>query len=302
MNNELVTNIYTVAATAVPRIEGRLQKLTQRALKKGYKGLAWSFGAPKLRSFEGAEGRGTLMRVVDLSLTRPKLLGYEGWNLVAKVDLLTGENKNDRQVVLTQPYGDETEIPKTIRARAEKFDCEHCGVARARANVYICKNKDAWKVVGSSCMADFLGQAAMCRSDFFEIDMALSALVEEYEKMDNAPMGGAMFGRQALLPLLAATVRMIRVAGWTSSTIAYERGGISTAKAVRSYMDQWHRHEQQAVLMAGAATTVVKDHSDTLWQLKLARRAADAEGREADSAILDQAIEAIYKLQDAQNA
>ena len=75
-----------------------------------------------------------------------------GWTLAARVDFMDTEHSGRKGIVCTVP-GQST--PDGLHHIDET--CEHCFKDRKRNRIYIFKNGEQWKRVGSTCIQDYIG-------------------------------------------------------------------------------------------------------------------------------------------------
>lgn len=88
-----------------------------------------------------------------------------GWKLFAKIDIVKekeigedGEEKVVGENRIIQPLSEEI-IPEELNLDERELTCEHCNQNRARNEYYVVKNSNdgSFKIIGSGCIADFVG-------------------------------------------------------------------------------------------------------------------------------------------------
>jgi hypothetical protein len=88
-----------------------------------------------------------------------------GWKLFAKIDIVKekeigedGEEKVVGENRIIQPLSEEI-IPEELNLEERELTCEHCNQNRARNEYYVVKNSNdgTFKIIGSGCIADFVG-------------------------------------------------------------------------------------------------------------------------------------------------
>ncbi len=264
---------YRVPAGHLETLERQLAKLNRRAVKLGCAPAVLERLGVELEPVQGPNGKptGELREYVLLRLTgsAPQLAG---WTFVAALDVLEGGTK-------IRAVPGET-VPVEYRTRT--LACDHCQKPRRRVKHYLVRNEaGAYKVVGSSCLADFLGHqdpAAFARGAEW-----LSGAADLCGEAEGGYGGG--YGAPRLYDTqryLAAVVCAIETWGWRSRKTAQEQGRMATCTEAENILDPkaWGKrqdlcpeitpaHEAEAVevhawLKALAARTGLNDYEHNL--------------------------------------
>lgn len=182
-----------------------------------------------------------------------------GWELAARLEPTGSGN-------LVNAVPGSAELPDWVRTVASR--CDHCRVKRYRKDVYALRNLASGeiKLVGSTCLADFLGhddpKAIAAGAEFF-IEAA-EACGDPDDYLEHMGPGGSRdFDLGIFLKAAAANILAF---GWTSRGAAHEDPGkVATADATvtlltNSRMDREDLERLQAVAdraaeLAGKALT-----------------------------------------------
>ena len=206
----MINASYAIPEHVLPALRARLDPLVRRADKLGVP-LAYEVGEP----VDTALGTGAVRRAypVTISGDAPRLAG---WRLIAALSHIDGA------VIIRAVPGQDDDIPHAYRT--EPPACDHCRLARQRANTYVLAHEDGRITrVGSSCLADFLGHVdPHSLTAWLEVMLAARAACEQGE--DEERGGGGEAWRWSLSAFLSVTARMIRQHGWLGRTKARESG------------------------------------------------------------------------------
>ena len=152
------TQIETLTQIVSPEVYGpiasRIERIEARCEKKGYP-------APSLevtdiymtRGCEVIDGNKYFYEPGDkkIILSLPTIT-VDGWTLAARVDFIDTETQGRKGLVSTVPG---QTVPHGLHDIDET--CEHCFKDRKRSRIYIFKNGEQWKRVGSTCIQDYIG-------------------------------------------------------------------------------------------------------------------------------------------------
>ncbi len=219
-----IPDSFTVPAHNLPALQDKIAKLNRRAKRLGCAPIVLNIGpafvAEKSQlvvetSYMMAKTRNIRVKchTVTVTGTRPQLPG--GWSLVARVQLLEATT-----ILHTVPG--ET-VPREYHSVGNQ--CDHCGINRARNDVFVLRNNDAKHiVVGRTCIADFLGGISPAQLAWFA--ESLHALdLREFESY-----GGYSASQMDTEKYITAAACAIRVGGWLSKkAVEISGGGYSTA-------------------------------------------------------------------------
>lgn len=178
----------------------------------------------------GAVQVSTAVEVVEVQAGGVEVVRVDGWRVLASLDLVEGS-----YVARPWPGVEESE---GLVASGDPARCDHCKLERQRATTYALEHVDGRRcVVGSTCLADFLGRSAAALVAGFEIAEEL-ALAVDGAAGDGWEVDGC--GRSALYrmeSILGHAVAAVNLWGYRR---ADEDG--STAEAVREAL-----HKERAV-------------------------------------------------------
>ena len=163
---------------------------------------------------------------VEVCGSQPK---FDGWEFCATLMPLPTDDGMENMIRKVPSC--EYNIPAEYRNRVG--ECDHCGYKRRRNETYVVRKDDGeFRMVGSSCMKDFLGH----------IDPhAISSYLEHILYIDSLQSVGDeserdIFGKSEsyydVKQVLSITSAVINVRGWLSKKKASEEGGIATANVV----------------------------------------------------------------------
>jgi hypothetical protein len=177
--------------------------------------------------------------IVDITLTAGPIK-IAGWTFAAHVDhrrVTDAENKTREYANLITSTR-ERELPETIAATIATCapTCEHCDQDRRRNTTYfLVSDEGAWKQVGSTCIADFLGHDPHA---LLWMLTRINALADDMTDADGDFLSGGHRSEFDLRMILVVAARCIRRHGWVSAKMKNERGcGSSTKDMVLQYME-----------------------------------------------------------------
>lgn len=216
---------YKVLLDKRQSVEAALLQLQKRAVKRGLSPLLWSWGKAYITSHEERDGSKTKIARIPLTFEGSASCRFEGWTFVAALEHLDGEN-----IVRALPG---KTLPPEYRTRGPQ--CDHCKLARRRADTYVVRHEDGRLVqVGSTCIADFLGSSDATKIAAYATMLASARGLAEGGESEG--FGGGGSGDVALSQYLPIVAWCVRVQGWTSRTVARERGSSATADIALHFM------------------------------------------------------------------
>ena len=205
-------------------VQAALLGLQKRAVKRGLSPLAWSWGKVYIVSREERDGSKTKIAKIPLTFEGSASCSFEGWTFVAALEHLDGEN-----LVRALPG---QILPPEYRTRGPQ--CDHCKLARRRADTYVVRHEDGRLVqVGSTCIADFLGSSDAVKIAAYATMLASARGLAEGGESEGFGGGSGDVALSQYLPFVAWCVRE---QGWTSRTIAREQGRSATADIAFHFM------------------------------------------------------------------
>ena len=217
--------MYLIPEENFPKFKARFGALVKRAEKMGVPAPVFQVAnTVERRDDDGL--RVTVVHEVDVTGEAPV---YDGWRFVALVDIDRDEAPDGPHVVSTVPG---TDTDGDWRWLADH--CEHCNLGRrGRKKLVVVEHDDGTrKVVGSTCLQDFLGHASpQGIAAWAEIVATLDELFHDFEEGGFGGGGEPRFDPVALLAVAAAAIREY---GWLPRSRADE--GFPTADAVKNFL------------------------------------------------------------------
>jgi len=225
VQNQLDTaKVFQILLQNRESVQAALLELQKRAVKRGLSPLAWSWGKVYIVSREERDGSKTKIAKIPLTFEGSASCSFEGWTFVAALEHLDGEN-----LVRALPG---QILPPEYRTRGPQ--CDHCKLARRRADTYVVRHEDGRLVqVGSTCIADFLGSSDAVKIAAYATMLASARGLAEGGESEGFGGGSGDVALSQYLPFVAWCVRE---QGWTSRTIAREQGGAATADVAMHFM------------------------------------------------------------------
>lgn len=138
---------YRLSGSEFQATSDKLEKLNERARKRGFNGVLTIEGTRK----EVKEQRNGLpvTRIIWETVITGTPPSYEGWTFLAAIDVVGDD------VVINKVPGVEDPID---RDNVRPGVCDHCQTKRRRKRIFIVKHDDGRQLqVGSTCIKDFLG-------------------------------------------------------------------------------------------------------------------------------------------------
>lgn len=159
---------------------------------------------------------------------------YNGWEFCATLMPIPTDDGIENMV--RKVPGCEYTIPQTMRDKVNH--CDHCGYIRRRNETYVVHHDNGdWKVVGSSCIKDFLGHSdphAIAQYLEFLSYFDEGGLSEVDEERSYSNRESYVYDVESFLTTSCSVVRNI---GWRSKKQQYEEGGIATVNiALLAYL------------------------------------------------------------------
>ncbi len=210
--NDSERTIFLIPEAHMPRLEREIAKLS----KKAEKWNGWSFNALIIGMQFRDERDGSKTKLLEVCLD-VEPIKIEGWRFMARID-----HSNDTGNVLRV-------VPNAAvdnRFRTAAPNCEHCNHKRLRRDTFVLFNEEtgAYKQVGSSCLADFLGHDAAALGRVAELAGYATELARAIESEPTDPAQRVLNDRRYvdLFEYLTHVAAMVRVNGWVSGKAAYE--------------------------------------------------------------------------------
>jgi hypothetical protein len=231
-----VVGVYDIPERNMPTLEKRIARINKRAVKVGCKPVKIEVLAVNEVEVQNEETAfTTYVKVMSV-----KLVGetphYQGWFLAGTISALPVDDGKGGVLVEGICYAVPGVNPP--RELATRFgQCDHCRKERPRNDVYALKNVNGeFKVVGSTCLGDFLGTtnphalAAMLENLLEAAKACEDAENDEYAGGDGPRMGEMI----STVNVLETAACIIRLDGFLSRARAEVENKTSTAHWVIS--------------------------------------------------------------------
>lgn len=193
----------------LPPLEARVERAARRARKLGIEPPVLS-SSPVRTVRVDLDGRTIWHELVDVTITAPEVIGFEGWTLLGRVDQLP----DGSPIVLRTPGTEATTLPEVTDPRL----CQHCGKRRPRSETFLVAHEDGRVAqVGRQCLRDFLGYSP----ETF-LWWASMLLVLEEEISSYSPGVAREEELIDLDELLSLTSRVAAHGGWLGRGKAHE--------------------------------------------------------------------------------
>jgi len=215
----------------LPLFEKFIAKLNRKAKKFGIDELTYSI--EKRLVPVGVHKQEVLEVVLDGSPFE-----MNGWSYVA-----SAEDTPNGNIIRKNFKSKDLRVPD--RYHEVHNICEHCNCKRKRKLTYVLRNdvEDSWKMVGSSCMEDFIDGS----KNAFKFVDSLDEQIENYVKTEKSSVTkeGLPYGMvYDNLTTLTFTALAIEKYGWVSSGEAYANHTRSTKVAVYDLMNGCDEHSK----------------------------------------------------------
>jgi len=214
---ERIENIFQIPECNLESLQQKINKLNKKALKIGCTEINLTVldtftqtpitNNDDLNHYYKYNNITTTYHNIKLSGISPIIAGYE---LIASCEAMT-------EGILIKTIPGKT-YPEHYR---NLMICEHCNSDRKRKYTFIVRhiNSDTYKIVGKSCLKDFLGHADPAfLASYLEI-----INVKDDSSFDGFPAGAMIYNTKRYLDIVAA---VIREKGFISKTKASELDGV----------------------------------------------------------------------------
>jgi hypothetical protein len=215
----------------------KVEKLNRKATKLNLSGLTYTKGATELREFKDENNKKYFIEFteIDLDGAHPK---YDGWKLISCIEL----DRVVGNIIKTVPGEVLPEEFRTVTGT-----CDHCHSNRVRNDVFVLQHDSGeYKVVGRSCIADFLGGQSA------EQILWYASFLRSIEEgnYDNESLGRCK-AYYNVKDILAMSHRSIKMFGWVSKAVALEQGKGSTASHVSANLfnlSNLHKYNPELII------------------------------------------------------
>lgn len=171
----------------------KVNKLNRKCKKLGVEPISYTYDEVPILNKEDN-------LVYKVYVNCPEIPKISGWGFAAHIESI----KTDDGYInfISGPRAEELK-----HLRMKKLSCEHCNINRFRKHYYVVSNGEETKIVGSTCLKDFLGHDPKHAIDVFKIH-------KEFEDMGSDPsFGGEMVRFFSLREIVATTFAVIREMG-----------------------------------------------------------------------------------------
>ncbi len=312
---------YLIPEFNLDQLRQNLGKLTKRAVKLGVAAIQINegqpFDVPRVKHGDGSQYWFSAQGPVPadkkiLSYTRFFPVSVEGkspvlngWTLAGTIQPIQTEDGMESIFRIAGDIEITQETREFLRSRA--MYCDHCHTERRRNDVYVVQNaaNAEFKVVGSSCIRDFLGHESP--ETFLNMAALLASIhdlcagAEDEDYFGGSGRGMTRFDVETVLEMGAC---VIRKDGFTSAKAARE-DEFKTATGAqvfgilltrpsdtdyreikRDYLDAVTDDDRQLAANARDwARTLVDSDSEYLYTLSVMARAIALTGREMGYAV-----------------
>lgn len=228
---EVEDHRWELTASELAATQDKIAKINDRAEKRGWTGRL-VVDAVRTEVTEENDAGIEVTKVFFMTKVTGTAPRYNGWEFLAVLDwhsaggeLLTRVSPG---VELTGPID---------RSNLRPFECDHCGQARNRKDIYLVRHEDGRTMqVGSTCIKDFLGWSAMpvfIRADDIE---------PEYESMG----GGARWLDFAVEDVLAVAWALIKRDGFKPASFYGDSTKASVLTVLDPRTEKERRYAQEA--------------------------------------------------------
>lgn len=221
MVNEKTNETFVMNACGLPVVQKRIAALNRRAAKMGLPFITievlreWDQEELIDQSIMSDDLRTRLVAKVEFRITgdSPKI---NGWTFAATI------RPQEKGNLIEKMPDFKGEMPQY---RTCEIVCEHCNVNRRRKNAYILFNEmtGEYKMVGSSCLKDFLGHAtpqgiAAHVAYIVNFPAEIGDIADEYESYGGH--GGYSEYRYTVEQYLGYVIRQVRENGFITARMA----------------------------------------------------------------------------------
>jgi hypothetical protein len=189
-----------------------VEKKNAKAKKLGCQEISYTIGSPFITKVDDKE-----FSVVEVQISEDSIK-MSGWNVIGSIQFVEG-------IPIIMSY---KELPDWVR-ESKQTTCNHCNTNRVRNSLVVVENDSEIKVVGKTCLADFVGHTSAAQyADMmkwvFEGDEQFD---EEFFDVGNAkPV-------YSVKTVLAIALFDIEKFGYVSKQASQERECMSTADGVK---------------------------------------------------------------------
>ena len=234
MEDVMSTQKYRIPDVNFSFFERKIEETNKKAKKLGCAEITYKILSTHVTKADPMKSIGSFditWFVVEVTGETPKLNGWKFNGVLTQVPLADGTSQNHVKCVPGET------VPKRFRYRVGA--CDHCNYTRKRKETYVIENEqtNVFKMVGSSCLKDFLGhknphQIGEMVSYLYSLDSYVTDLQDEYFNGS----GNYTVDIFSLQEFLSWTISVIGKYGWMNRANARENTCKSTADHVMYYL------------------------------------------------------------------
>lgn len=226
----------TILADKVAEFSAAIVAINKRAIKLGVDKITADFGEVYevkhiiLNENSSLHSKVILVPVVDVVLNKPSI-NLEGW-------LLLGNIKHDIDTGLVLLFGDTKLLGKY--ANVEPTRCDHCNTKHKRVKQFLVSKDGVEKVVGHSCLKDFVGNELTNANNLWKFICDLEAVFPagEEDEFGLSGYGGGVKLYYSVKQLLVLANDEIGKNGFVSVAQGQESNIEPTRSIVQSAYDR----------------------------------------------------------------
>jgi hypothetical protein len=201
----------------------KLEKLNRKSSSLGLSSVNYTLGSTFVEEIElempSGQTRKVFVERTPVTISA-EIIKINGWTLQAAIDSAFVDGKNFN--FISGPKSEEFKHLRTVQ-----LTCEHCGVNRYRKHHYVVQHENGTtKIVGSSCLKDFLGTDPARAVASYAIFHSIISFKEDDEK---EYFKGSYAYSFKLSEVINQTLAVLRVEGRYFNR---ESGTITTAETV----------------------------------------------------------------------
>lgn len=217
-----------------------IEKINRKAVKLGVEKIAYQFNNERIENVIYQYTEYTIS-YIDLILTNNLIKLNETWKLGGTIEAYKDGNLINAVPSLSD------RLPTNLRT--SKLTCEHCKTKRFRKkHIIVVDKKGTTKIVGTSCVKDFLGHDALARVKFFQNFKAITDELCGLGNIDN--LGGNFSGLEetTLRNVISTAIAIIRIKGWQNSKAYEQKDRIPTYCEVVEQVFESHTLKREQII------------------------------------------------------
>lgn len=217
---------YLIPKNNIIKITEELAKLNRKAKKLDLTPVEFEITGETEDSF-----------IIEVNNTEP--VQIKGWDLVAVIE----NTSNGENLVKAVPGAGE--IPDKYR-NADSSECDHCHTKRKRSKLFLLRNGEEFKQVGSSCLQDFFAADPSVMLEAASLYVKFHEVLTDREPYTGGQKHSISYSTKEVVTLACA---IIRKHGYTSKKTAEAYDKESTASTV-AWAISHHSYSSEAQMAA----------------------------------------------------